>query len=278
VLIAVRDRGSFEAALPPEDQVVNKSFNPAQCLLVPIHVSQNVLVNTATFVESRNPSPQVLAVKAKLSPDLNTVQIDSQCRYAILARGQADAQLHYIHNYDEKIWDHAAGSLIVEEAGGIVSDWHGQPLDFTCGRTLRNNLGVIAASTVALHNAILTGIHQAPPPGFEPSQNALIPAPEDLPPEITGIFVSHPAATTTHIEELPSAPVAMVVHSELATSLASQLEDAALPPPPADGDLSPQPSPPLSAADAAGVVVDTLDAAVADRLPTPPPVEEDLHD
>ena len=45
----------------------------------------------------------------------------------------------------EKIWDHAAGDLIVREAGGQVTDVEGKRLDFTQGRTLKENKGVIAA-------------------------------------------------------------------------------------------------------------------------------------
>lgn len=41
--------------------------------------------------------------------------------------------------------DHAAGSLLVAEAGGKVSDMHGAPLDFGKGRTLKSK-GVIAGS------------------------------------------------------------------------------------------------------------------------------------
>jgi hypothetical protein len=41
--------------------------------------------------------------------------------------------------------DHAPGSLLVEEAGGIVTDYRGRPLDFGLGRTLGTNFGVVAA-------------------------------------------------------------------------------------------------------------------------------------
>ncbi len=49
-------------------------------------------------------------------------------------------------DYREKIWDQAAGSLIIEEAGGWVTDLHGKPLDFTAGRTLALNRGVLASN------------------------------------------------------------------------------------------------------------------------------------
>ena len=41
--------------------------------------------------------------------------------------------------------DHAPGSLLVEEAGGVISDYRGRPLDFGLGRTLGENFGVVAA-------------------------------------------------------------------------------------------------------------------------------------
>jgi len=56
--------------------------------------------------------------------------------------------------YEEKIWDHAAGCLIVTEAGGKVADTNGLPLDFTVGRTLSKNKGVIATNQVAHANVI----------------------------------------------------------------------------------------------------------------------------
>ena len=49
--------------------------------------------------------------------------------------------------YQEKVWDHAPGSLLVTEAGGICTDMFGKPLDFSKGRTLSANEGIVAAGT-----------------------------------------------------------------------------------------------------------------------------------
>ena len=35
--------------------------------------------------------------------------------------------------------------MLVEEAGGVISDYRGRPLDFGLGRTLGENFGVVAA-------------------------------------------------------------------------------------------------------------------------------------
>lgn len=76
------------------------------------------------------------------------VRMDSQAKYCCLARGQGGAYLRMPTGvgYREKIWDHAPGEILVTEAGGLVTDSRGQPLNFGLGRTLGENYGVIAAA------------------------------------------------------------------------------------------------------------------------------------
>lgn len=75
------------------------------------------------------------------------VRLDSQCKYAVVARGQADAYLRLPtrKGYREKIWDHGAGAMIAAESGAAVTDIFGRSLDFSLGETLANNVGVICA-------------------------------------------------------------------------------------------------------------------------------------
>jgi hypothetical protein len=56
--------------------------------------------------------------------------------------------------FREAIWDEASGSLLIEEAGGRVSDLIGQPLDFAAGRRLYRNRGLVA-SNARLHDRVL---------------------------------------------------------------------------------------------------------------------------
>lgn len=89
------------------------------------------------------------------------VRMDSQAKYAMLAAGMGDLLVRFLSpkqpEYKEKIWDHAAGSLVVEEAGGRVSDLRGKPLDFTTGRMLTNNQGLLASNGL-LHDAALKAL------------------------------------------------------------------------------------------------------------------------
>ena len=73
--------------------------------------------------------------------------MDSQAKYGSIARGAGDLYLRLPvkKDYQEKIWDHAAGVVLVQEAGGEVTDAWGKPLDFGIGRTLKENKGVVAA-------------------------------------------------------------------------------------------------------------------------------------
>jgi 3'(2'), 5'-bisphosphate nucleotidase len=89
------------------------------------------------------------------------LRIDSQCKYAILARGDVSVYLRLPTqaDYEEKSWDHAAGWIIVREAGGAVSDIQGQPLDFSLGRSLGRNRGVVATNG-RLHPRVIAAIRR----------------------------------------------------------------------------------------------------------------------
>ena len=60
-------------------------------------------------------------------------------------------------DYREKIWDHAAGVIILEEAGGIVTDIKGNPLNFSLGKRLEENRGIIATNG-QFHDLVLENI------------------------------------------------------------------------------------------------------------------------
>jgi 3'(2'), 5'-bisphosphate nucleotidase len=115
---------------------------------------------SATFCESVEAGHSSHGDQAQISQKLGitkpSVRMDSQAKYGSIARGAGDIYLRLpvSATYQEKIWDHAAGDLIVREAGGQVTDIHGNRLDFSIGRTLAKNKGVVAAPA-AVHGEIL---------------------------------------------------------------------------------------------------------------------------
>jgi 3'(2'), 5'-bisphosphate nucleotidase len=99
-----------------------------------------------------------MQIARTLEMERDPVRLDSQVKYGIVASGNAEIYLRIPNpktpGYREKIWDHAAGSLVVEEAGGVVTDISGKKLDFSAGKTLKHNSGVFA-SVLSIHNRIL---------------------------------------------------------------------------------------------------------------------------
>lgn len=91
------------------------------------------------------------------------VRIDSQAKYVAVADGRAEVYIRHSRgeDYRERAWDHAAGALIVQQAGGKVTDLNGNPLDFSTGERMLNNTGILATNSAAVHDAVLEAIQQA---------------------------------------------------------------------------------------------------------------------
>ncbi|CAG8734428.1 15282_t:CDS:2, partial [Dentiscutata heterogama] len=89
------------------------------------------------------------------------LRIDSMCKYCAVARDDVDIYLRLpVHvNYEENIWDHAAGYILIKKAGGIVSDINNKPLDFSLGRTLKSNKGVVVAHS-KIHRQVIDMVQQ----------------------------------------------------------------------------------------------------------------------
>jgi 3'(2'), 5'-bisphosphate nucleotidase len=151
VFVGVRGQRAFAVALDGDGRET------------PIAVSGQADPARARFcesVESGHSAHDAAAdVAARLGITTAPRRLDSQAKYAVVARGEAEAYLRLPTrgDYREKIWDHAAGVLIVEEAGGTVTDIAGCPLDFTHGRELTINRGVIVTNG-RLHERVLEAL------------------------------------------------------------------------------------------------------------------------
>jgi 3'(2'), 5'-bisphosphate nucleotidase len=137
---------------------------------LPIHVASAPEKTRLRFVESVEAAHGNQALQAAIAQAVGitrpALRMDSQAKYGAVARGDAVLYLRLPStkspDYRENIWDHAAGALIVEEAGGRVTDMHGQPLDFATDYKMRNNRGVVV-SNGTMHAATLEALAQGEP-------------------------------------------------------------------------------------------------------------------
>ena len=117
----------------------------------------------ARFCESVEAAHASHEIHARIGTEIGIARepyrIDSQAKYGAVASGLASIYLRLprSEDYREKIWDHAAGVIVTTEAGGRVSDFAGKPLDFSRGRTLENNRGILATNGT-LHDRALAAI------------------------------------------------------------------------------------------------------------------------
>jgi 3'(2'), 5'-bisphosphate nucleotidase len=155
--LAVRGEGAVQQPLTPDTDAVP----------TPIHTSETTDPSDSRFCESfvSSHSSHDLAAEVgdRLGITADSIRIDSQAKYAIVARGEAEIYLRLPRpgtDYTERIWDHAAGALVVEAAGGTVTDMHGTPLDFSHGRLLEANTGVVATNG-PFHDAVIDALAAA---------------------------------------------------------------------------------------------------------------------
>jgi 3'(2'), 5'-bisphosphate nucleotidase len=188
LFIAVKGQGAFQVrsiSLLPLLSLTLLSLQRSLTspTLTPIHMSNTPLA-LSSFCESVEAGHSDHGTNARIASLLGitkpSVRMDSQAKYCSIARGDGDVYLRLpvSATYEEKIWvrpptspthpllthnigqDHSSGSLLVEEAGGRVSDMFGAPLDFSLGRTLSGNKGVVAAAK-DVHAEVIKAVTQA---------------------------------------------------------------------------------------------------------------------
>jgi len=152
LIAAVRGRGAESLGASREDGEGR-----------PVRVREVTEPADLRLCESVEPSHSDHETTAQISSRLGIrsepLRIDSQAKYAAVARGDADVYLRLPTraDYSERIWDHAAGALVVQEAGGVVTDTAGRPLDFSRGEGLPAACGVVAAPS-AVHAAVIEAV------------------------------------------------------------------------------------------------------------------------
>ena len=132
-----------------------------------LELAEDEAIRMCESVESGHTSHDIAErVLEILGEPAEPARLDSQAKYAVVARGQADLYLRLPRKpkpgkpaYVERIWDHAAGACVAREAGCAVSDVFGAELDFGVGRGLERNRGVVVGPA-GLHGRALGALER----------------------------------------------------------------------------------------------------------------------
>jgi 3'(2'), 5'-bisphosphate nucleotidase len=89
-------------------------------------------------------------------------RIDSQAKYGVLARAGAEYYARLPKpGYVEWIWDHAAGNVVITEAGGKMTDQEGKEIDFSLGAKMTDKvLGVFGSNGDRFHTALIEAFQE----------------------------------------------------------------------------------------------------------------------
>jgi 3'(2'), 5'-bisphosphate nucleotidase len=152
LFLALRGKGSVQMDIAGKTQLplsVSKVKDPTKAI-----ITESVELDHADHLSHRR-------IAQRLNISEPSLPMDSQAKYGVVARGEATIYLRVPStsepSYKEKIWDHAAGSIITEEAGGKVTDILGHPLDFSHGIKMEKNQGVVVTNGI-FHDMILEAL------------------------------------------------------------------------------------------------------------------------
>ena len=118
---------------------------------IDLQVSAQEDITQARFCESyvseHSDQDQSASVAEALGITAAPVRLDSMTKYALVACGRAEIYLRLPRaGYRENVWDHAAGALVLTEAGGRLTDAAGNPVAFRHGEKLQLEGGLVASS------------------------------------------------------------------------------------------------------------------------------------
>ncbi|KAJ0246203.1 hypothetical protein HA466_0177630 [Hirschfeldia incana] len=152
-------RGSGQAWMQP---LIPGGYPESATLLKVSSVDDPVLATVCEPVERANSNHLFTAgLTSSMGVRKKPMRVYSMVKYAAIACGDAEVFMKFAQSsYKEKIWDHAAGVVIVEEAGGVVTDAGGRNLDFSKGVYLEGlDRGIIACSGQVLHEKLIGAVY-----------------------------------------------------------------------------------------------------------------------
>jgi len=122
------------------------------CEAVFVHGERDTLLDNPelmeAYISSTGQQPAVLSIC-----------YGSLAKYAAICIGMGSAFM-YLPNIQGvrrcHVWDHASGYACLVAAGGKVTDFHGDDLDFSTGRVIYVKSGLLVSANKSLHTALLS--------------------------------------------------------------------------------------------------------------------------
>lgn len=146
MLSAVKGQGATVTALTSADASTLPEPVSLEQLQPPSELSGAHIVDCSLNPAASRAKMQELA--SRLGAEFPGTDVwSSHIRYAALIVGGGDVLIRIPSSSGSKscIWDHAGAQLIFTELGGKVTDLDGRPVDFSVGRYLSQNRGLLSA-------------------------------------------------------------------------------------------------------------------------------------
>lgn len=152
---AIRGHGAYEQSIKSFDSTI-----PRRIYAVSNDDQQNF--RFAESVESAHGDQNKQKdIAQRIGIHAPPIRMDSQAKYGLVASGRAALYLRLPNpdrkDYRENIWDHAAGAILVEEAGGKVTDMDGKALNYGDHEKMLDNRGVVV-SNGTIHEQVLNAL------------------------------------------------------------------------------------------------------------------------
>ena len=156
LFLAEKQRGAFAVTIASPGDATYSA--PVKITVDEVAAEEAVYMESVESLHSDHDFAKKIAEMSGIKQ--KSLKLDSQVKYGVIASGKAHAFMRFPDlNYKELIWDHAAGAIIMSEAGGVVTDASGKKLDFSKGRILNNDNGIVAAPP-KLHKRLIQAIKE----------------------------------------------------------------------------------------------------------------------
>lgn len=158
LLLAAEDFGAFEESLPEDPNAPLEDPSPASWRR--LTVVPNAHLTQCTAVVSRNHTTRRLHAVLEALPLGRVLRRGSLgIKMGEVARGRADLYI-LTERGAAKEWDSCAPHLVLEQAGGRVTDMEGAPVDYNCAQV--RLMGGLVATNGHCHAPLLEALRGVP--------------------------------------------------------------------------------------------------------------------